>query len=90
MRKGDVVIADNPESSSSRLTRSFGTVLEITQGGSVLIELADGSVIKRQGNSVAVYIQRPANWQELYTQQEIDFFHHRQAMFANSSGKRRQ
>ncbi len=70
MRKGDVVIADNPESSSSRLTRSFGTVLEITQAGSVLIELADGSVIKRQGNS--------------------DFFHHRQAMFANSSGRRRQ
>lgn len=85
MHKGDIVIADNPESRSSMLTRIYGTVLEITKTGSVIIELADGSVIKRGSNSVAVYIQSPSNWQELYEQQEVVFSRSRKSLFARRS-----
>lgn len=89
MRKGDIVIADHPESRSIGLTRFYGIVLEITKTGSVVIELADGSVINRQVNSIAVYIHPPSNWQDLFKQQEIAFSHPRQAMF-NRSSKTRQ
>ena len=85
MHKGDIVIADNPESRSSRLTRFYGIVLEITKTGSVIIELADGSVIKREGNSVAVYLQSPSNWQELYEQQEVVFSRSRKSLFTRRS-----
>ena len=66
MRKGDLVIADHPESESSILTRFYGIVLEISQTGNVIIELSDGSVIKRKSNSIAVYVHPPSNWQELF------------------------
>ncbi len=56
MRKGNFVIADHPERKSRVLTRSYGIVLEIINRGGVIIELADGAVIKRQRNSVAVYV----------------------------------
>jgi hypothetical protein len=81
MHKGDSVIADNPESRSNSLTRFYGIVLEITKTGSVLIELADGSVIKRGGNSVAAYIKVPLNWHDLYEQQEIPFSRPRPSLF---------
>ena len=73
MQKGDLVIADHPERQSSDLSRSYGIVLEITNRGRVTIELADGSVIKRQRNSVAVYVHPPSNWQELFRKQEVLF-----------------
>jgi len=85
MQKGDLVIADNPERSSSILTRFYGIVREITATGNVKIELADGSVIKRQCNSVAVYIHPPSNWQELFERQEALFSHPRSPMFTPSS-----
>jgi hypothetical protein len=85
MHIGDSVIADNPESRSSRLTRFYGIVHEITKTGSVLIELADGSVIKRGGNSVAAYIQAPSNWHDLYEQQEIAFSRPRPSLFPRRS-----
>jgi|GEM_PF-4495267 len=69
MVKGDIVIADHPDSKSNKLVRSYGVVQEITKAGNVLIEMADGSMIKRQFNSIAVYIQPPSNWQDLYHQQ---------------------
>ena len=75
MVKGDIVIVDNPECRSNKLTRFYGIVLEVTRKGSVLTELADGSVINRQGNSVAVFVQPPSNWQELYEQREVAFSH---------------
>ena len=69
MQKGDIVIADNPDSSSRNLNRSYGIVHEVNKAGIVIIEMADGSMIKRPFNSIAVYIQPPSNWQELLKQQ---------------------
>jgi hypothetical protein len=71
MQKGDIVIAEHPDSKSSRLIRYFGIVHEVTKAGSIIIELADGSMIKREFNSVAVYSKTPSNWQDLYQQQMV-------------------
>jgi len=71
MHKGDIVIADHPDSRSNKLIRSYGIVQEVTKAGSVIIKMADGSMIKRHFNSVAVYIKPPLNWQELYLQQVL-------------------
>ena len=71
MQKGDIVIAEHPDSRSNRLMRYYGIVHEITKAGSIIIEMADGSMIKRQSNSVAVYTKRPSNWQDLYKQQIV-------------------
>jgi hypothetical protein len=71
MHKGDIVIAENPDSKSSRLIRSYGIVHKVTKGGSIIIEMADGSMIKRQSCSVAVYTQPPPNWEDLYKQQVV-------------------
>ena len=68
MKKGDSVITDSPDSTSGGLIRSYGLVYAFTKAG-VVIELADGSMITRQRSSIAVYIQPPKNWQELYRQQ---------------------
>lgn len=87
MRKGDLVIADHPESESSVLTRSYGVVLGITEKGNVLIELADGTVIKRTRNSVAVYVHPPSNWQELFERQEVLFLHPRHLMVNQNSNQ---
>ena len=90
MHKGDTVIADHPDSRSKRVIRSYGIVQEITKTGNVIIEMADGSVIKRQFNSIAVYIQPPANWPELYEQQHAVFFRKKNAMISSSSFSRRR
>lgn len=90
MHKGDIVITDNPEGRSSKLSRFYGIVLEITETGRVVIELADGSVIKRGCNSVAVYIKTPSNWQELYQQQEIVLSRSRQSWFTRRSKTTKQ
>ena len=87
MRKGDLVIADHPESESSILTRFYGIVLEIGQTGRVIIELADGSVIERQTNSIAVYVHPPSNWQELFKRQEVLFNRARQQLMGRNSKK---
>jgi len=86
MQKGDIVIAEHPESKPSRLLRLYGRVHKVTKNGTVSIEMADGSVIKRQINSVAVYTQPPSNWEELYQQQIIHFRPKQQRLFR---GKRR-
>ncbi|WP_163339810.1 hypothetical protein [Desulfopila sp. IMCC35008] len=70
MKKGDSVIANHPESGSREFVRSYGIVQEMTKSGGVIIKLADGSLIKRQINSVAVYIQPPSNWFELFRQKQ--------------------
>lgn len=80
MRKGDLVIADDPESESSVLSRFYGIVRDVSNKGSVSIELADGSVIKRQRNSIAVYIHPPSNWQDLFERQEVIFNNQRQSL----------
>ena len=87
MRKGDLVIADHPESESSILTRFYGIVLDISQAGRVIIELADGSVIERQTNSIAVYVHPPSNWQELFKRQEVLFNRARQPLMGRNSKK---
>jgi len=86
MHKGDKVIVDHPERDTNALIRTYGVVLETTEVGNVLIELADGSVIKRTDSSVAVYIQSPENWQELYAKQKITFARPTRA-FATSRSK---
>ena len=87
MHKGDLVIADHPESESSILTRFYGIVLEIGQTGRVIIELADGSVIERQTNSIAVYVHPPSNWQELFKRQEVLFNRARRPIMGRNSKK---
>ncbi len=71
MHKGDIVIAENPGSKSSRLIRSYGVVHSVTNSGSVVIEMADGSMITRHFSSVAVYTKLPPNWKKLYQQQVV-------------------
>lgn len=73
MQKGDMVMADHPDSRSRELIRSIGIVKEFTKVDDVIIEMADGSFIKRKLQSIAVYIQPPSNWRELLTQQQIVF-----------------
>ncbi len=85
MQKGDIVMADHPDSRSRAFVRSYGIVQEITQAGSVIIKMADGSSIKRQFNSVAVYTHPPSNWDELYEQQEVVFSQPKRQMMARSS-----
>ena len=82
MQEGDLVIADDPESNSGVLSRFYGIILEITGGNNVLIQLSDGSVIKRQRNSVAVFVHPPSNWKDLFKQQEVPFQSPKQAMFS--------
>jgi len=62
MEKGDIVMADHPDTRSRKFVRFFGIVQEITEAGDVIIEMADGSLIKRKFQSIAVYIQPPSNW----------------------------
>lgn len=89
MHKGDTVIADHPDSRSKKFIRSYGIVQEITKAGSVVIEMEDGSVITRGVNSIAVYIQPPSNWPELYEQQQVEFSQPKRPMMAHGSFTRR-
>jgi len=88
MEKGDIVMADHPDTRSRKFVRSFGIVQEITKIGDVIIEMADGSLIKRKFQSIAVYIQPPSNWQELLTQQQVVFSQPRNKMMIRSSYKK--
>jgi len=90
MEKGDIVMTDHPDSRSRNLVRSFGIVQEITKVGDVIIELADGSLIKRKFQSIAVYIQPPSNWRELLTQQQIVFSQPKNQMMARGSYPKQQ
>lgn len=85
MKKGDSVLTDHPERRSRQLVRSYGIVHEITAGKDVIIELVDGSLIRRNLNSVAVYIKRPANWQELFEKKQIIFSQARQQSMQKTS-----
>lgn len=78
MKKGDPVLTDHPERKSRKFVRTYGIVHEITTGKDIIIELADGSLIRRSPNSVAVYIRQPSNWQELYEKQQVVFSQARQ------------
>jgi hypothetical protein len=89
MQKGDMVMADHPDSRSRELIRSYGVVQEITKTGSVIIAMADGSLINRNFNSIAVYIQPPSNWLELYQQQKVRF-PLKQSMMGHSSYKKQK
>ncbi len=84
MQKGDIVIADNPGRRSGKFVRSYGIVKEIRKTGGIIIEMADGSLIKRQFNSIAVYIHPPSNWKELFKQQEVVFSQQKQYMMART------
>jgi hypothetical protein len=57
----------------------------MTKAGGVIIEMADGSLINRQFHSVAKYTQAPANWQELFEQQQIILSYPGQRMMARRS-----
>ena len=90
MQKGDMVMADHPDSRSRNFIRSFGIVQKITKVGDVIIEMADGSLIKRKLQSIAVYIQPPSNWQEMFKQQQIVFSQSGNKMMARSSYPKRR
>jgi hypothetical protein len=90
MEKGDMVMADHPDSRSKNFVRSYGIVQEITQTGRVIIKMADGSLISRRYNSIAVYVQPPPNWQELFEQQVVFSPEKQQMMIRSSSARRRQ
>lgn len=89
MHKGDIVIADHPERKSRKVKRFYGVVREITPGGNILIELADGSMIKRASNSVAVYIQPPPNWKQLYKQKKVAVPRSRKSFFPASTTQKK-
>lgn len=89
MYKGDSVIANHPDSMSNKLIRLYGIVQKITKAG-VVIKMADGSLILRPFNSVAVYIQPPANWQDLYEEQQIEFFRSKHPMIRRGSYPKKQ
>ena len=54
----------------------FVIVQEIKKRYGIIIETADGSLIKQNFHSNAVYIQSPPNWRELLTSQRarLDFY----------------
>lgn len=85
MQKGDNVMVNHPDSSSREFVRSYGIIHEITKADGVIIEMADGSLIKRHFSSVAVYVHLPANWDELFKQQQIVFSEPKQRIMARSS-----
>jgi hypothetical protein len=84
MQIGDMVMTDHPDSRSRNFIRFFGIVQEFKKVGDVIIELADGSLIKRKFQSIAVYIQPPSNWRDLFEQQ-IVFSPPQQPMMVRSS-----
>jgi len=90
MQKGDMVMADHPDSRSRNLIRSFGIVQEFTKVDDVIIKMSDGSLIKRKSQSIAVYIQPPSNWQEMFKQQEIVFSQPKNKFMARSSYPKRR
>jgi len=91
IHKGDVVITDHSDSRSNRLIRCYGIVQKITDNGRVIIEMADGSMIKREYEAIAVFVKPPANWKELYRQQQIEFPQPKQpVILRNSSNNRRR
>ncbi|WP_136810089.1 hypothetical protein [Desulfosediminicola flagellatus] len=90
MEKGDIVIANQADSRSRDFVRSYGIVQEMTKSGNVIIKMADGSVIKRQFNSIAVYIQPPSNWQELFEQQQVVCSQPKQKMMVRNTSKHKQ
>lgn len=81
MHKGDMVIADHPDRESRELTRTYGKVKKVLKGGNVTIEMADGSVITRNVNSIAVYIQPPPNWPVLFNKQVVPCKSKKRSMF---------
>lgn len=89
MQKGDYVIANHPDSMSKKLIRSYGIVQKISTAG-VVIKMADGSLILRPFNTVAVYTQPPANWQDLYEEQQVEFFQSKHPMIRKGSYSKKQ
>ncbi|MBE0585622.1 MAG: hypothetical protein IH612_17920 [Desulfofustis sp.] len=89
MQKGDNVMADHPDSRGRESVRFYGVVQEVTKAG-VIIEMADGSVINRHVNAIAVYIQPPANWPELFERQIVSSSQKQAMMVRRSSKKRRK
>jgi hypothetical protein len=90
MKKGDIVMADHPDTRAREFVRSFGIVQEITKKGDVIIKMADGTLIKRKFQSIAVYIQPPSNWQELLSQQQVVFPQPKNKMMVRHSSKRQR
>ena len=87
MDKGDIVIAEHPDSKSSKLIRSYGIVHEVTKTGNVIIEMADGTKIKRRYSAVAVFTKPPSNWKELYRQQNISSKPRHRMMLRSSANR---
>jgi hypothetical protein len=89
MQKGDSVMADHPDSRGRETVRFYGVVQEITKAGGVIIKTADGSLIDRHVNAIAVYIQPPPNWPELFEQQVVCASRKQTQMVRRSYARRR-
>ena len=85
MQIGDPVLTDHPERRSRQFIRSFGIVRRIARNKDIIVELADGSVMRRSPNSVAVFVHPPANWKELFARQHIVFSQPRQQIMSGRS-----
>ena len=91
MQIGDPVLTDHPERRSRQFIRSFGIVRRIARNKDIIVELADGSVMRRSPNSVAVFVQPPANWRELFDRKHVVFSHPgQQIMNGRNSRKQRK
>lgn len=90
MKRGDSVMTDHPDSRSREFVRSYGIVHKITKAGGIIIKMADGSMIKREFNSVAVYTHPPSNWAELFKQQTIVFHQPKQQMMTRRSSQNKR
>lgn len=71
MRAGDCCIAYGGDTHGpDRHYRHFG-IVKAVDGDSAIIGLHDGSEIRRVLTHVAVYLQAPTNWNELYKRQAV-------------------
>lgn len=72
MMAGQACMADGNCASGKIVHRIYGTILDPgTNGGMAKIQFDDGTVVSREKRNIAVFIQAPANWVQLYERQEI-------------------
>lgn len=83
MQIGDFVMTDHPASTPREVVRTYGIVQKMSKKDGVTIEMADGSRIRRRFNAIAVYVQPPANWDELYEKQQIVLCKRKQPVISN-------
>lgn len=67
---GDCVIINGSKTNSSLAHRLFGVVVDVSEA-LVTVQTSDGWIHVREHQSVAVYVQKPRNWERLYRGVEL-------------------